>query len=298
MHVLIAEDNANTVAGLRCFLEPQGHVITTVSDGVQAWEILKKNLRHRVDIFVCSSELAETEPLELCERIRRNDNTARVYCILLTDSQTPFAAALADCPAIDDCLDPRDPARDIAARMAVARRTIDLRTQLDVITEKLDTLQDEYNSQNDLLTNALAFTQVANRRFSELFMGMPIPCITCDQQGRIQEWNRACETVLGATPSVAFQSIYWETFSCTTDKTVIRKTIQKALKGKAIENTEWHYLHPDGHERNMLCSAFPLHLPDGTIVGVITTHVDVTERRQLELHLDAHHPELRRRKAS
>jgi diguanylate cyclase (GGDEF)-like protein len=45
---------------------------------------------------------------------------------------------------------------------------------------------------------------------------------------------------------------------------------------------EWTYRHPDGVLRHLLCNMFPMFGPENAIMGAISTHVDITERKEYE----------------
>lgn len=285
MNILVAESDPTAAARLRKTLEKLGHTVTVALDGEAAWKLILADRRGKIQALLTDWELPEIEGLELCRRIRAAERPAYLYVVMLTSRDQHADRQAAMEAGADDFLSKSLRKDELVSRLAVAQHVLTIQAQLREHTDALSALHDEFESQNDLLTNALAYAQVANRRFSELFMGVPVPCITCDERGYIQEWNQACQPLFGLRSDQVAQKILWEALSDADGMDFIHDTIKAALQGRVTERAEWPYLHPDGQRRFLLSNVFPLRIPDGSIVGAIIANVDITDRKSLEQRL-------------
>ncbi|MHB8635944.1 MAG: sensor domain-containing diguanylate cyclase [Fimbriimonadaceae bacterium] len=120
-------------------------------------------------------------------------------------------------------------------------------------------------------------------RFESLFASLPVACMTLDTDGKVMEWNAMSETVYGFT---AAEALF---------KNVINLVVPKAMRAKArrrfaqtirsgghYPTAEWQVVRKDGIPLWVLTTGFPLHGPTGALVGVISTNVDITARKQAE----------------
>ena len=84
MRVLLAEDDAVAGRTLTAILTAQGHEVTAVDNGVDAWGLWKVS-RHRV--IVSDWLMPAMDGIELCRRIRADAALDGTYVILLTACQ-------------------------------------------------------------------------------------------------------------------------------------------------------------------------------------------------------------------
>ncbi|HZO86985.1 MAG TPA: response regulator [Chthonomonadaceae bacterium] len=137
--------------------------------------------------------------------------------------------------------------------------------------------------------------EAACQRFAALFEGLPVACFTLDAQGRIQEWNRAFEALYGLSAAQILHKTLPETIWRLGGWQQGRERIARVLAGEALEGLEQTTRRADGTACRVLVSTFPLRGPDGTILGAISVHVDITARKRAEEALARTAQELERR---
>jgi diguanylate cyclase (GGDEF)-like protein/PAS domain S-box-containing protein len=272
MRILVVEDNEVSARFLQRTLQKMDYEVTVVGDGEAAWDLLQKE---DFSIVISDWMMPRMDGLELCRQVRSRQGHPYAYIILLTakDLREDRLEGLRS-GADDFLVKPMDPA-ELRARLEVARRILAMQAKL---------------------ADTIRYLEVANYLYSELYMGLPIACITYGPDGAIHEWNRACESVFGLAADEGFRKMFWETISGTTGEAPHVAAVRHALVGASIENVEWTYAHPDGQPRHLLCNAFPMLGPGGTIMGAISTHVDITRRKEYERQIGNYSAELERQK--
>jgi two-component system cell cycle response regulator len=268
MNILIAEDDRISRQILRINLEDLGHMVEDVETGAQAWDLLHN---HGFQVLISDWMMPDMDGLELCRRIRSDETYSYLYVILLTAKCRREDRLEGLQSGADDFLTkPLDP-DELAARLAVAERILAMQGKLAKANNNLE---------------------IANQRFSELYMGLPIACIAYDAYGRILDWNRSCETLFDLQTEMVLQKPFWQIIARPRNEAQIRELVAAVISGEKFENQELTYNHPDGTARHLLSSTFPLHGPNGHVVGGISTYVDITARKQYEQLLRHHSAEL------
>jgi PAS domain S-box-containing protein/putative nucleotidyltransferase with HDIG domain len=169
--------------------------------------------------------------------------------------------------------------------MHLACRVLALRGALARQTEELDILHGEQEEQKQRLTLAMHYMEAANRRFSELFAGLPVACFTFDAEGRIHEWNRACETLYGWSSKKAIDRTLFETICDEVNEPSVRAMIERVFAGEAINGMEFEWRRKDRSRCLVLSHTFPLFGSDNTVIGAISANIDITERKQAEQNI-------------
>lgn len=138
---------------------------------------------------------------------------------------------------------------------------------LDKWNRTLHERQNELARANELLAQA-------SHRFQELFQGLPVACFCYDTDGRVHEWNRACETLFGYQAWQTLGQSISELNVWPGDAAEIEALVARVCQnGEAVENREGSVApRGDGAGRDgaggprfVLCSTFPLRGPAGVI---------------------------------
>lgn len=277
MKILVVEDNRVAAHLLARTLEKSGHETHFAENGVKALRLIQEQ---PFDMVISDWEMPEMDGIELCKKIREQHISPYVYFILLTakDKKEDRYQGL-QAGADDFLIKPLDPT-ELIARMEVATRILGMQGQLASTVDSLE---------------------IAQKRFSELFMGLPIAGITIDTEGRIQEWNRACLSLLGLQEYHLFERRLIDII-CPPDHThTLQSQFDYLLQGIPMVDTEWQYKLPDGSCRHLLWNAIPLRDTHGTINGALNTLLDIsslkrTEQqvRQYSVQLEQQQEELRK----
>ncbi|HZT42396.1 MAG TPA: diguanylate cyclase [Chthonomonadaceae bacterium] len=277
MKVLIAEDDRVSAMVLRKTLERLGHEVTVAADGKQAWECLKRTY---MPLVITDWMMPDIDGLELCRRVRSLSRQPYTYVMLLTarDQRADRLEGLG-AGADDFLIKPLDP-DELTARLKTAERILDMQAELRGLHEDLE-------QQNRQLADMMDYLKVANHRFGELFNGMPIPCFTYDAEGRIQEWNRAFETLFDLTAKQILHRFIWQTLDCSGSKEEIQDIVRRVFAGEAFTGLERSYQRADGTVTEVEWTTFPALTPEGRVVGSISAAVDVSQRKRYERELEA-----------
>jgi two-component system cell cycle response regulator len=235
-----------------------GHTATSVENGALAWETLQKQ---SFNVVISDWMMPQMDGLELCRHIRTRTSNEYTYFILLTARDQREDKFMGLQAGADDFLIKPLQSDELEARFEVAERLIGIQTQL---------------------ANTVQNLQVAQRRFSELFMGLPIAGISIDAEGRIQEWNRACEALFGFKESEVFFYPFLETVCPPAMRPRVEERLKCLLNGEPISDFEWDTLLADGSTRHFLWNAIPLASAKGKVVGAINTLIDITRLKVSE----------------
>lgn len=269
MKILVVEDSRIALRLLEELLRRVHHEVVTAVDGAEAWRIFQEQ---HFDAIISDWMMPNMDGLTLCRNVRGVTERPYCYFILLTsrdqreDKQTGMEAG-----ADDFLVKPPDPA-DLMARLGVAQRIIGM--------------QEKLRAQSAQMRELMDYLELTNKRFTELYMGLPVACVTCDLEGRIQEWNRASDQLFGIQAQQAVQRFLWETLYPAEKEWEIRDKLRALQKGEGVGlEEEWCYAHPDSNPRHLVCYAIPFKGHNDAVVGAIMAHVDVTSRVLLEQQL-------------
>jgi CheY-like chemotaxis protein len=135
MHVLVADDDDVTRLLLRSALAKLGHQVIEAANGrdaLAAWE------KDQQPLIISDWEMPDLDGLELCRRIRALNDTAFAYIILLT-SRTGKADYFEAMEAgADDFISKPFDKEQIATRVRVAGRILDLHENLRTANTTLE----------------------------------------------------------------------------------------------------------------------------------------------------------------
>jgi diguanylate cyclase (GGDEF)-like protein len=150
MKILIAEDQCASALLLRRTLERMGHEVTVAGDGEEAWEIIRGG---NVPLLISDWMMPKLDGPGLCRRIRDARGDLYTYIILLTSRESREDKLEGLRAGADDFLTkPPDP-DELAVRLEIAGRIIDVH---EVLAKK--------NARLAELATIDELTQLKNRR--------------------------------------------------------------------------------------------------------------------------------------
>lgn len=106
-----------------------------------------------------------------------------------------------------------------------------------------------------------------------------------NREGEIQLFNRQCEEVTGIAARDAAGRKMWDLLVAEPARDLHRGAIQGVAAGRTPPPLETAVVSVHGERRMVAWNHAPLHDESGSVVSVIMTGIDVTERRQLERQL-------------
>ncbi len=168
-------------------------------------------------------------------------------------------------------------------------RSLQLERTLEELGQKTKAVED-YASQ---LEGTQKVMQRANERFYNLFHGIPVACFTCDEEGRVYEFNQEAERLFGVRTSATLLRSIFETFVPASQKEDILNLLLQAMKGQSTLGYEWHYTPPNGEEKLLLCNVLPVRVLDEEVTGAIFAAQDITLLKRALTELEKAHQELK-----
>ena len=147
---------------------------------------------------------------------------------------------------------------------------------------ELQERQSEFVMKTDQLEGASVSSQIAARRFEELFQGLPVACVGFSRDGLIYEWNRASSELFGREAFEVFHTPVWVHIADRAFRRRSRKLMERLFEGEEIRDIQWSFLRKEDERRYVLGSLFPMRGLDGKIQGGVAACLDVTDRHEAE----------------
>jgi diguanylate cyclase (GGDEF)-like protein len=127
MKILIAEDQPPAALYLRRTLEKMGHETTVAPDGEQAWNMIRAG---EVSLLISDWMMPHLNGLDLCRRIRAVGGNRYTYIILLTSRDRRDDRLTGLRAGADDFLTKPPDADELAVRLEIAERILEVHAQL------------------------------------------------------------------------------------------------------------------------------------------------------------------------
>jgi DNA-binding response OmpR family regulator len=128
MNILIAEDEMVSRRLLEKFLTENGHNVTAVSGGTEAWQYF---LKEETRVIISDWRMPDLDGLDLCRRIRATNREDYTYFILLSSvSRTRDNFLQAARAGVDDFLSKPLNHDEIWMRLRVAERILSCNRQI------------------------------------------------------------------------------------------------------------------------------------------------------------------------
>lgn len=135
------------------------------------------------------------------------------------------------------------------------------------VTQRVLALKDERNFIAAVLDTVDALVVVLNR------------------QGRIVRFNRTCEQVTGYTFAQVKGCYWWDVFLVSDEVQPVRSDFEKLWLHQPPRRFESHCLTRNGEHRLIVWSNTPLFDQEGQVEFILSTGIDLTERRRAEEQL-------------
>jgi two-component system NtrC family sensor kinase len=127
--------------------------------------------------------------------------------------------------------------------------------------------------------------QVANETLQALIQASPVAIIALDPDGKVRLWNPAAEKMFGWRESEVLGNFL--PFISEDKMEEHRAFRDRVLRGEGFSGVEVCRQKKDGSAIDISFSTAPLRDTKGTITGILSAHVDITERRKAEEALRA-----------
>ncbi|MEW5904816.1 MAG: PAS domain S-box protein [Pseudomonadota bacterium] len=137
-------------------------------------------------------------------------------------------------------------------------------------------------SEHKRMANALAERQAF---LDSLFEAIPVPVFYKDREGRYLGFNRAYESVFGASRENLIGKSVFDTHPRELAETYHAKDKEVFERRVALQQYEYQIKHADGTLREVLFSKAAFDDAQGEVKGLIGAVIDITERKQNEAEL-------------
>lgn len=128
MQILIAEDDATNRLVLESTLKRWEYEVVTTVDGAEAWEVLQQD--NPPQLAILDWMMPNMDGVEVCRRVRAQENLQHLYIIILTARDTTDDIAEALNSGADDYVAKPFNRKELQARIQVGRRVLDLQIAL------------------------------------------------------------------------------------------------------------------------------------------------------------------------
>jgi len=175
----------------------------------------------------------------------------------------------------------------VVSRAAVEFASGDLTRRVQVRSrDEVGALSTAFND----MAARLALTQEtlrAERDFSGALLDVAGSLVlVLDPQGRIVQFNRACETTTGWRLAEVKGLAFWDVFLAPDDVDAMRAAFAEALANNDFPNSnEWTFIARGGQRRYITWSNGALTNDAGEVTHVIASGIDITARRAAETEL-------------
>lgn len=266
MRILIVDDDKLARVILRKALEQQGHQVVDADCAPQALELAD---RGNIDMIMSDWVMPDMDGLQFCQAIRQRDMSNYIYFVMITAKTEQEAKILALNSGVDDILTKPIDLAELEARLVVAERII--------------AMQEQLRQKSGELSNLTTVLEMANRRVSELFRGLPIACVTISSDGLVMEFNKAAEGLFQVQGHEVWMQPLWEVIVNRKHKKYAKELAWTAIAGEGgFEQMDWSYPLKDGRNLHLLISTFPLKSSQGDVVGAAIAMVDITAQKLME----------------
>jgi len=165
--------------------------------------------------------------------------------------------------------------------------------RLNTMIRKLKDTETRLKDSLEESRTALQLSNMASKRFEQLFGSIPIGCFTCDSDGTIFEWNAAAEKLTGfASHEVYMKSVY-ETIYAQAQREKVAGMLQRVMAGEAIMGVELEEVRQDGTHYSVMVNLLPMRGGNDEITSVICANADITVLKEREKELADSREELR-----
>ncbi len=164
----------------------------------------------------------------------------------------------------------------LAAIIAAVLRLAALRLHFEATAQE-EKHRAEIDATMERLEAALTIAEVSRNRFSHLFEGIPVSCLTFSNEQRVFEWNHHALAAFSANPRSVFQHTLREVLGTKLYGKKEEAAVLRLLQGEKFCDMEWS----DGR-RHFLVSGHPLYSNQGAVCGGIIAAVDISRQKVAE----------------
>ncbi|RXF72062.1 putative bifunctional diguanylate cyclase/phosphodiesterase [Hansschlegelia zhihuaiae] len=276
--------NRNIFAKLAATIEPDV-TVRTFANPVEALAWMTDNTP---DLVVTDYKMPDLDGAEFTRRFRLLPGCADVPVVVLTVyEERSFRLSALEAGATDFLQSPVDH-HEFLTR---ARNLLKMRRQQLVIASRAVKLEDELRTSERSRAQAL---RDSTERLAQVIDTVPALISAADRQGRCIFVNAHQAAIKGVGPADLLGRTAIDLFGPERGSRSVALDKLICESGAALPSFEEEIVGDDGERRHVLTTKAPLRDATGEIVAVLTTSLDITDRKRAERHLRhlAHHDAL------
>lgn len=161
MRILIVDDDPVARHILEDAIAGLGHDVRVAHDGGQAWELLANE---PVDVLMTDWVMPEMDGLELCRRVRGQEDVPFTYVMLITQRNEPEDVVAGIMAGANDFLSKPYDRTELRARLHAAQRMVDLERSLAERVRDLEQALEEVATLRRLLPICMYCKSIRNEQ--------------------------------------------------------------------------------------------------------------------------------------
>ncbi|MCX7684521.1 MAG: EAL domain-containing protein [Acetobacteraceae bacterium] len=284
--ILILDDrvtNQRILARLAASVEPDVKV-SAFGDPLDALAWLET---HEADLVITDFKMPHLDGAEVTRRIRRMPHGADVPVVVVTVyDDREFRLLALDAGATDFLLAPVDHVEfrtRVRNLLALRRHQLEARRQAERLRQDLEASE----------RLRVALMQESREALAQLIDTLPAMISAADAAGRVVFVNARQAALAGRPPAQLIGQDVELLFGA--ERAAFGRELDAEVfaRGEALPGFEEGATGPDGTRIELFTTKAPLRDAEGRVVAVLTTSLDITDRKQAEerlLHLAQHDP--------
>ena len=287
VNILLVDDRPENLTALEATL---GDLDQNLFKAASGHEALKLLLDHEFALILLDVEMPHMDGFELARMIRGRNQSRHTPIIFLTainksESQVFEGYSLG---AVDYLLKPFAP--DLLRSKALA--FVDLFRKRQQVKRQAELLRQNNTELDEMNRRVVVLCKELEARNAELqaernFIATVLDCapglvVVRDRKGRIVRCNRVCEEITGYSSQEANGSFLWDLFLPTQEAERARADFERVLKGATTLEREYIWVTKYGAQRLIAWANTPVCGPTGSVDYVVSTGMDITERKRAE----------------
>ena len=284
--ILILDDrvtNQRILSRLAASVEPEAKV-SAFGNPLDALAWLET---HEADLVITDFKMPNLDGAEVTRRIRRMPHGADVPVVVVTVyDDREFRLLALEAGATDFLLAPVDHVEfrtRVRNLLALRRHQVEARRQAERLRQDLEA--------SERLRSAL--TQESREALAQLIDTVPAMISAADPAGRVLFVNAQQAALAGKAPAELIGQDTTALFGA--ERAAFGRELDAEVfaRGEALPGFEEGVAAPDGSRLDLFTTKAPLRDAVGRVVAVLTTSIDITDRKRAEerlLHLAQHDP--------